>query len=616
MAPKKRRPPARRRKSALRLSEKRDPGAIHPPPKRKAEAEPVSALYAQLSGLHSITKTVSASLNVEEIFYEAVNLIKDVLGVQAAAIFAVDWSRDMLILKAERSIMKHFVPIITGRTLGETLSGRAVQLGEQIYVENITSDPRVEGTPLEDFQKQEGPASIVATPLKARNKICGVLTVRDNRPNRFTAQELLLLNSVADELAVAIENASLFEEVKSKSEELAALVRINRNIAALLDRETLLSRIAEEARGLLQVDSTTFRVIEGNYLVRRAQAGEKGLIGFREKIGVGESITGKAIREKRAIALHNLQDDHTIIPEHREISRKAGYHSLLSVPVATGDRILGGLNLYSKEKREFTSNEIGLITAFADQAAIALENARLFAELQEASQAKSEFMSAMSHELRTPLNVIIGNADLLRDGYFGEVSETQKGSLEKVLHYSKVLLDLITNVLNLSRLEAKKMSLHVSCFHLGEILDRTRILAEQLARTKPLEVLWEVERNLPAITTDALKLEEILQNLIENAFKFTPTGRIEVRARDLKEKGQIEFTVADTGIGIEEKDLDRIFEEFYQLKEAHTRSYLGVGLGLSIVKKYLELMQGEIRVESQLGSGSTFAFTLPYFLQS
>ena len=166
--------------------------------------------------------------------------------------------------------------------------------------------------------------------------------------------------------------------------------------------------------------------------------------------------------------------------------------------------------------------------------------------------------------------------------------------------------------MTLTKVEAQKVSLNVSTFHVDEIIAHAQSFVEHLNRDDHIKVLWEVEPGLPPLTTDALRLEEILQNLIGNAFKFTPEGRIEVRVRDLRGKDRIEFSVADTGIGIANHDLDRIFEQFHQLGEAHTGTYSGVGLGLNIVKRYVEMMEGKIRVESAPGRGSTFIFELPY----
>jgi signal transduction histidine kinase len=221
-------------------------------------------------------------------------------------------------------------------------------------------------------------------------------------------------------------------------------------------------------------------------------------------------------------------------------------------------------------------------------------------------------MAAISHELRTPLNVIMGNVELLRDGFFGAVTNSQTKPLKQTTHHTQVLLKLINNVLTLTKMEAKKMSSEAATIKVDEVINHVKGYAEQLSRNGRLEILWKVEANLPTITTDALKLEEILQNLRGNAYKFTSQGSIEIRVKDLKARGRIEFVVADTGMGIEADALDHIFEEFHQLNEAHTGTFDGFGLGLNIVKKYLELMQGDIHVESQPGVGSTFTFTLPY----
>jgi signal transduction histidine kinase len=266
----------------------------------------------------------------------------------------------------------------------------------------------------------------------------------------------------------------------------------------------------------------------------------------------------------------------------------------------------------------------------AGQIGVAVENARLYSEtkeksaqleqanweMQEANRAKGDFLAAMSHELRTPLNVIIGNADLCRDGLLGETTEKQKIALEKMLRYSRILLKLINDVLTLTKIEARKMSLDSSTFNVGEVVEHVQTYVEQLNHKNLVAVSWQLPSRLPFVTTDALKLEEILQNLIGNAYKFTPKGSIEIRVRDLNGEGRVEFAVADTGIGIKRDDLEKIFDEFHQLKEAHTGTYSGVGLGLSIVKKYLELMGGDIRVESEPGAGSTFTFTLPYESES
>ncbi|MDH3445559.1 MAG: HAMP domain-containing histidine kinase, partial [Deltaproteobacteria bacterium] len=228
---------------------------------------------------------------------------------------------------------------------------------------------------------------------------------------------------------------------------------------------------------------------------------------------------------------------------------------------------------------------------------------------------KSEFISSMSHELRTPLNVIMGYAKMTEEGFFGAVTADQKDALDKISRYSDVLLKMVNNVLNLSRVEAKKLSLDIGNVDPHELIAQVRAQVEPLNRNQHLSFTWDIESDVPRLTSDPLKLEEILQNLIGNAIKFTRAGKIDVRVRNLAQQCKVEFSVADNGAGIASDDLGNIFNAFEQGKEAQIGNLDGVGLGLSIVKRYLDLMAGEIRVSSQVGRGSTFTFTIPYVVK-
>lgn len=232
-------------------------------------------------------------------------------------------------------------------------------------------------------------------------------------------------------------------------------------------------------------------------------------------------------------------------------------------------------------------------------------------ELRHANQAKSEFISAISHELRTPLNIIMGNAELAGDGFFGAINSAQKKSLRQIQENSHFLLRMVNNILTLSRIEANRLTLELAPVEIDKVISLAKSQAESLNRNHQLEISWDIDQQIETIVTDGTKLEEILQNLIGNAIKFTPQRKIEVSVKNLSNEDRVEFSVADTGIGIEPRDLDRIFQAFEQITEAHTGPYNGVGLGLSIVKKYVQLMNGDIRVESELGRGSKFTVSLP-----
>ncbi|MBI3001824.1 MAG: GAF domain-containing protein [Deltaproteobacteria bacterium] len=579
----------------------------------------------ELSVLYDVTATVNQSLEIEPVLQEVIRKITEIFNFDTMRLYLFDGQMEVLHVRAAHPGDRQDLPRVRAFRRGQGIVGKVAETGEPMIFEDILSDSRYRELTSTKNTRATGFRFFAAVPIKSKFKTVGVFICNGQTPRRLTSDEVRLVTSMAEQIGVAVEHARLFQEVARKSQELQALVEINKGIAALLDREVLLPRIAEEARNLLKVDGANFRLIEGEYLVLAGESGSENL-SLRPRLRLDESLSGKVVQENRAVAVRDFLEDPTIIEAHRETMRKAGHHSFLGVPLRVAGRIIGTINLYSKEEREFRPEEINPITSFADQAAIAIQNANLFAEVKqktveleganreivEASRAKSEFLAAMSHELRTPLNVIIGNADLIKEGFFGDITVKQREALEKIQRYSQVLLKLINDVLSLTRIGAKRMALDISTFRLEDVVGQIQGYAEQLNQNNHIEVLWHVGEHLPPISSDALKLEEILQNLIGNAFKFTREGKIEIRVRDLPERGRVELSVADTGIGIDPEALDKIFEEFYQLRDAHTGSFSGVGLGLSIVKRYIGMIQGDIRVESQPKQGSTFTFTLPY----
>ena len=303
-----------------------------------------------------------------------------------------------------------------------------------------------------------------------------------------------------------------------------------------------------------------------------------------------------------------------------------GQRGSIAVPIKTREKIIGVLYAVNWVSRRYSADDLALIESVAQEIGVAVDNAKLFAEIKKqstelekinhelraATQAKSEFIAAMSHELRTPLNIMIGNADVTHDGIFGEINDEQKSAMRKIARNGHVLLRMINDLLKLSRLEAKRLALEPSQVDIAEVMQHARDQVAQLNRDGHLEVGWYIEDGLPQIFTDPMKLEEILHNLIGNAFKFTSAGRVDICARHLAERRLIEFSISDSGLGIDTDNLERIFEKFEQVKTPGKSKNDGVGLGLSIVKKYLELMQGGIRVESARGKGSRFVFWLPY----
>ena len=354
--------------------------------------------------------------------------------------------------------------------------------------------------------------------------------------------------------------------------------------------------------GMLDKDETELRLQACRGLTEEA-------VRALERRNLSEGLSGNIYQTGERLVFEDFQND----VRYQQLSGRnqaiaMGFATAAGFPIKANDKTIGVLHLASKARRQFAADELQHIESIAQEIGVAAQNARLFTEinqktaeleqinneLQEANRAKSEFISAMSHELRTPLNVIMGNAELTGDGFFGDITPEQKRAMTQIHHHSQFLLKLVNDVLALSRLDAKKMSMELATVDVEEIIAHAQTHVEQLNRLNRLQVSWDIEPDLPQIVTDVTKLEEILQNLIGNAFKFTPQGHIEVRVRNRPDSGRIEFTVADTGIGIEPCDINRIFGAFEQIREAHTGDYNGVGLGLNIVKRYLELMNGDI----------------------
>ena len=437
-------------------------------------------------------------------------------------------------------------------------------------------------------------------------------------------------NRMAKELKAS--HSTLEHRVEQRTRELSALYDVTTTVNQSLELQAVLQEVIKKITSIFNFDATRVLLYDAELEELRLQASYEvspEFAGQVEALKRGQGVTGRVAETGEPIVFEDLQTDLRYQQlSHSKANQKAGVRFTAIFPIKTKTTCVGVLRCLGRAARRLSANEMRLLMSMSNQIGVAVENANLFAaisdksmalaeanrELQEASRIKSEFMAAMSHELRTPLNIIMGNVELMKERFFGDVTERQIKSLTQITHHSDILLKLINNVLTLTKIEAQKMSCDVAVTDLQEIIAHVKGYAEQLSRNGNLRILWNVEPDLPSITTDALKLEEIFHNLIGNAYKFTPKGSIEIRARDLKQNRRVEFAVADTGIGIEENEVQNIFEEFHQLKEAHTGHFDGFGLGLNIVRSYLELMRGDIRVESQRGVGSTFTFTLPYSL--
>jgi signal transduction histidine kinase len=407
-------------------------------------------------------------------------------------------------------------------------------------------------------------------------------------------------------------------ELQETLEQQTAISEILRVISSTpSDVRPTLDAVAQRASQLCDAASATIYVLEGNAMHRTAFHGEMALQGAVSLPFSAGTLTGRAITEGRVLHVHDIEQERHLYPQSWEVAQRFGHHSMLAVPLMREGKPFGAMFLRRMEVRPFSEQQIALSSTFADQAAIAIQNVRLFREIQEksaqlevANKHKSDFLANMSHELRTPLNAIIGFSEVLTEKMFGELNAKQLDYLKDIHESGRHLLSLINDILDLSKIEAGRMDLELSTFDLRAALSNAMTLVRERAQRHGIQLALEVDKRLGEFNADERKFKQILLNLLSNAVKFTPDGgRVGVSAA-LNGKS-LEIAVKDTGIGIAPEDHAAVFEEFKQVGRDYTKKAEGTGLGLALTKRFIELHGGEIRLDSAPGKGSTFTFTLP-----
>jgi signal transduction histidine kinase len=396
---------------------------------------------------------------------------------------------------------------------------------------------------------------------------------------------------------------------------------VGRAVSSSLDLDTVLTTIVGRAVQLSGTDGgTIFEYDEDaeEFSARATLNADEGQSAAvrATRLRRGEGAVGQMAVTREPVQIADIAAEGAYESRIRGAMLASGTRSVLAIPLLHEDRIVGGLVVTRRVPGEFTGAVIELLRTFATQSALAIQNARLFREvevksraLEVASQHKSEFLASMSHELRTPLNAIIGFSDVLLEGMFGETNEKQTEYLRDILASGQHLLSLINDILDLSKIEAGRMELEVAAFDLPAAIDDALLLMRERAARREITLGRHIDERLGEIHGDQRKVKQVLLNLLSNAVKFTPEGgRIDVRAG--LADGSAEISVTDTGIGIADEDHEAVFEEFRQVGAADKKAE-GTGLGLALCRKFVELHGGRIWVKSQLGAGSTFTFTLP-----
>jgi signal transduction histidine kinase len=471
---------------------------------------------------------------------------------------------------------------------------------------------------------------VLATPMLREGIPIGTVHIRRLEVRPFTEKQIKLLETFADQAVIAIENVRLFQELEARTRELAqsvgelrALGAVSQAVSSTLDLETVLGTIASHAVQLSGTDSGViyeFDETNQEFNLRASHRMEAEVVEILRAapIRLGEGATGRAATMRAPVQVSDITSEQDFTRGRaRPVLVRLGYRSLLAVPLLREHQTMGALTVWRRQTGEFRPEVVNLLQTFATQSALAIQNARLFREIEDksrqieaANRHKSEFLANMSHELRTPLNAIIGFSEVLGERMFGELNEKQAEYTEDILSSGRHLLSLINEILDLSKVEAGRMELEVAAFDLPLAIDNARTFVRERATKHGINLDLNVDERLGDFTGDERKIKQILLNLLSNAVKFTPEGgRIGITARQAD--GSVEISVSDTGIGIAPEDQAKIFEEFRQVGGDYAHKKEGTGLGLTLAKKFVELHGGRIWVESEVGKGSTFTFTLP-----
>jgi signal transduction histidine kinase/CheY-like chemotaxis protein len=520
--------------------------------------------------------------------------------------------------------------VIGGRQLPlgpGTLVGRVALERQAVMSADIANDPEYDTEEQRLRQRHGGFRTIVGVPIHSDEEVMAVISLWRREVSPFTEREIELATTFAAQGAIAIRNANLIQQLDQRTRELGrsvdqlnGLSKVGEAVSSSLDPREVLSTIVEHAVELSGTEGGSifeFDDASQEFQIRTAYGTSEELLDALRatKVGLHETLVGRAASTGTSLAVPDIgrapPDNHL-----NELAR-AGWRSMLAIPLVREDRILGALVVRRRRTGEFSTEIMELLETFASQSALAIHNARLFhelalktQELEVAGRHKSEFLASMSHELRTPLNAVIGFSEVLLDRLFGDLNDKQEEYLEDIRASGRHLLELLNEILDLSKIEAGKMELELEDTSVREALDHGVAMVRDRASRQGLSLNVVVDPDVDVIVADPLRLKQVILNLLTNAVKFTPAGgRIQARARRVD--GEIRVSVEDSGIGIAEHDQERIFESFQQGPRSSSGAAEGTGLGLTLSKRIVELHGGRLWVESRLGHGSAFTFTVP-----
>jgi signal transduction histidine kinase len=562
----------------------------------------------EAAALLEVARDLSGTLELQELLTRVERKVSSLLVCDAVVTFYWDGKR-----RSARLISQHGIPsdlLPQARTLEFAASGPFVNdlaHGRPVLANRLGDRPAV----LADVYRRFGVDSFVAVPLVVRQRVRGALVALSARAGfQFDTDHLRLLEGIGAQVAVAIETADLYQSQQEESAVSTALAYVGRQLISFLNSPVLLDRLCQVTAEALRCDfsHTLLWTADENAFIPVSGFGDPSeqwelvrLLKVPREL-LREQLIGFDGDRLPQIVLSDAVPDFQLMRQ---------YGITLYVPLRRGGEIFGIQTAGYFDRREpFSGAQERIARGVAQMASLALDHARMVEELERANRLKSDFVATMSHELRTPLNAIIGYNDLLIDGVFGKLLPQQAESLQRAQRSAQELLHLINETLDLSRLDSGRMPVVIREVPIADLVGSLDFETRDMRADKPdVRFACTVSRHLPVLYSDPVKLKLILKNLVLNALKFTDQGSVTVSVHP--SGGGIEFCVEDTGVGIEPEALEAIFEPFRQLDSSVTRRYGGVGLGLYIVRRLLDLIGGTVAVSSHVGQGTSFRVWIP-----
>jgi len=589
-----------------------------------AMVEELDTQEQQLEELRQIAVALTSATTEQEVCDIVVGRLAETFGYHYVSIYLIrPDDPDNLHLVSQRG----YTTVIDPIPVPGTVTGRAVRERRPTLVLDSRQD--------EDFIAAEHQIVCEAcAPIVTPGRVLGALLLEEERIGSLADADLNLIITLANNVSVALENVRLNVEARARianlasaNRDLAAVTATGTRLAATLDLGAVFALVADEIGHVVDAPN----LIVASYVEGAQDVALPVAIIGDERLPLGSvsldtSLSGWLIRTRSSVDMRTMSDVRAFFARNQIAMTGDPPASLFGLPLVGGTRVLGAISIGSPEPHAYTEQQLSVVTTIAAQAAIAINNAMLYDQVQRqvaemqrlneelavANALKSEFLATMSHELRTPLNAIIGFSELLADGIVAEADEVE-ACLRDILNSGRHLLNLINDVLDISKIEAGRMELRPVPFDLREEMRGVARSVAPLIAARSHTLRAEEPPGPVPVFADRQRVRQIILNLVSNAIKFTPDGGVVGLhiASAAGEPAMVAFSVRDTGIGIKRDDFPKLFEKFRQLDSSHNRRYEGTGLGLALTKQLVELNHGTIHVESEYGNGSTFSFTLP-----